>query len=795
MPEPQIASGELLNEEFDESAASRFLFGASIFLSAFLLFQVQLIMGKKLLPWFGGTAAVWAACMVFYQVLLLAGYAYAHAIAKRLTLRDQAKAHLGLLALSAMLLIALTLGWKSPIIPSAEWKPQPGSVAIFGIVKLLTVSIGLPFLVLSSTGPLLQSWFSALHGVDSEKRRSPYYLYALSNAGSLLGLITYPAIFEPNFLLRVQGFMWGYGYLFFVVCCSVCTWRVMHTSDAAISMEDAAKQEEREPTRWDRALWFLLPMAGSLLMLASTNLITQDVSPIPLLWVLPLSVYLLSFIFTFQNFRWYRRGLFHPLAFAIAAVACVALFRGTEMPIVNSVAVFLATLFVFCMLCHGEVARLKPAPKYLTAFYLSLSAGGAAGGMFVALLAPYVFKGYWEYQIALWFAAFIAFMALFYDRQSWFHRPQPWIAFAVLTGIAAVPRFVAMTGAVQWPQVTGPFYTAMLVVLALLTLWLLFSGGPEILRRPEFRWNQVAVGMTLGLLATVLVWTLRGPDGTVRYRVRNFYAALTVLGHHEDDPAAEYLELVHGRISHGSQYQLPGKRHIPTSYYTLSSGAGMSLIEHPRRRQGQPLRVGAIGLGAGTEAAYAKRGDYFRFYEINPAVIELARGKNDYFTYVRDAQGQVDIVKGDARLSLEAEAAHGDFQKFDVLLVDAFSGDSIPVHLLTAEAMELYLKHMRDEDSIIAFHISNLAVNLEPVVAGLAQRYNMNATMVGTTEQSETFLASDWIVMTRGKTLDSPAFKLAGMPMFKPDTRKHDIFVPAPYWTDEFSNLVSLLKK
>lgn len=809
MPEPQTDSGALPNEpgfperefsepEYDESATSRFLFGASIFLSAFLLFQVQLIMGKKLLPWFGGTAAVWAACMVFYQVLLLAGYAYAHVVAKKWDLRQQARVHFGLLALSALVVLLLTLFWKSPIIPSAEWKPEPGGVAILGIVKLLTVSIGLPFLVLSSTGPLLQSWFSAVHGRDSLSRRSPYYLYALSNAGSLLGLLSYPVLFEPYLYLRVQAYLWGYGFLFFVVCCAVCAWRVMQTTGAVAPEAELAPQAvvvEREPTRWDRALWILLPMAGSLLMLATTNLITQDISPIPLLWVLPLSVYLLSFILSFSKVSWFRRGLFHPLAFVAAVLAVVALFRSTAMPMVNSIAIFLFALFVFCMLCHGEVARLKPGPKHLTAFYLSLSVGGALGGMFVALLAPVLFKGYWEYQVALWLGAVISFIALFYDQESWFHRQQPWIAAAVITGTAAVPRLLAVTGAVEWPQqVTGMVYMGILIALALLTLWLLISGGPQFLNRPEFKWNQVAVGMTLGLLATVLVWTLKAPGGRAEYRSRNFYSSLSVLSYNQTEPAAHWVELVHGRISHGSQYQLPGKRRIATAYYTLSSGAGLALVEHPRRRRGESLRVGAIGLGAGTLAAYSKPGDYTRFYEINPEVIELARGKGGFFHYVSEARGQVEIVQGDARLSLEAELKRGEPQKFDVLLVDAFSGDSIPVHLLTTEAMEVYLKHMRDNDSMIAFHISNLAVNLEPVVAGLAQKYDMNATLVGVAEQSDTFLASDWVIMTKGNALETTAFKTSGVPMYKPDRKKRDIFIPAPYWTDEFSNLVALLK-
>ena len=358
---------------------SRSIFGIAIFTSAFLLFQVQLLLGKFLLPWFGGTSAIWATCLLFFQVLLLGGYIYAHQIASAFRPSIQGKAHLAFLAITSLWLVVAWYFWSSPVLPGPSWKPAPGAAPILGILELLFISVGLPFLLLSSTGPLLQSWYAHLD--LSERNRPPYFLYALSNAGSVLGLLSYPFLLEPTFRLKIQSWIWGGGFAVFALSCAICAWQ-MHrsTAEKADPVEEVWSHVdgplEALRRRW---LWFLLPMFGSVLLLATTNLLTQNVAPIPLLWVLPLCIYLLSFVFTFHG-PWYRRAIFHPLFAITAALAAISLFRGAEMRVTSQIVIFLSVLFAACMVCHGEVARIKPAARYLTSFYLLLSAGGAAGG-------------------------------------------------------------------------------------------------------------------------------------------------------------------------------------------------------------------------------------------------------------------------------------------------------------------------------------------------------------------------------------------------------------------------------
>ncbi|PYL48683.1 MAG: ferrichrome ABC transporter permease, partial [Verrucomicrobia bacterium] len=334
----------------------RSIFGIAIFTSAFLLFQVQLLLGKFLLPWFGGTSAIWATCLLFFQVLLLGGYIYAHQIASAFRPSSQGKAHLAFLGITALWLVVAWYFWSSPVLPGSSWKPAPGAAPILGIVELLFISIGLPFLLLSSTGPLLQSWYARLD--LSKQNKPPYFLYALSNAGSVLGLLSYPFFLEPTFRLKIQSWIWGGGFAVFAVSCAVCAWQVhrsraekAHPIEESLSPVDVTPEAPRR--RW---LWFFLPMSASVVLLATTNLLTQDVAPIPLLWVLPLCVSLLSFVLTFHG-PWYTRAIFHPLFAITVALAVISLFRGAEMRITSQVVIYLSVLFAACMVCHGELAR------------------------------------------------------------------------------------------------------------------------------------------------------------------------------------------------------------------------------------------------------------------------------------------------------------------------------------------------------------------------------------------------------------------------------------------------------
>ena len=795
---------ELEEEQQIEGSAlpfsSRFVFALATFFSAFLLFQVQLILAKFLLPWFGGSSAVWTTCMLVYQLLLLAGYAYSHLLAVGWNLRKQASFHLGLLALTGLWLFIMLFIWGSPLLPSAGWKVLARGNPLIGLLALLLLSIGLPFFLLSTTGPLLQSWYAKLQSPEGDRRTSPFFLYALSNTGSLLGLITYPIFFERAFSLHIQSIIWICAFAFFAICCASCARRAYQNPSSATSDIIIATSTEVAPrtsisAKFAPILWWLLAACGSLVMLATTNLLTQDVAPVPLLWVMPLSVYLLTFIIVFQNDRWYRREIFQPLLVIALIAARIALFRGTDMPVWSQVWVYLFALFAVCMVCHGELSRLRPEPRRLTSFYLILAVGGATGGVFVAIIAPQIFPAFWEYQIGLWVAAALLALVLFADRESWFYHPKPWLALALLLTFASVPKYLASKELVSITPAVNHAYTACLVLFALLTLWMGISRGPEWMQRREFRWNQVSVASGLFLLTVVLMWKA-GEDGKLLYRSRNFYGALRVQEQTGGPLGLKFIELLHGRIAHGLQLEStdPAERDTPTSYYNHSSGAGLALSNHTRRAVG-PLRVGAVGLGVGTLAAYSTPGDVFRFYEINPEVIRLAQGKGGFFTFLKDAKGKIEIVRGDARLSLESELQQlGDKgEKYDVILLDAFNGDSIPMHLLTTQAMELYLKHLRGPESLIAIHISNLAVNLEPIIAGLADHFGMKATLISTEEKNQAMLASDWVLLTHGDALNAPEIRAAGLPMLK--FRPGDIQLHAPIWTDDHSEVFSLLKK
>jgi hypothetical protein len=787
---PGVEPGQNGQASVEQSEDVRhFLFGTTVLISAFLLFQVQLIAGKFLLPWFGGVSAVWAACMLFYQVLLLAGYAYAHWLAVRKPLRMQIKIHLALLAVAAILLIALAVAWGSPIFPGNAWKPGPADDPILGILKLITVCIGLPFFVLSSTTPLLQHWLSKVASGTGEPAEPPYWMFALSNFGSMLGLLSYPVVVEPFVHLRVQTWFWGVGFLFFVMSCALCAWKAGDQSDAVSAPED---RQEEEPVPWGRSiLWFALAFWGSSFLLSSTNLITEDVAPVPLLWVLPLAIYLITFMLAFSRGWVYQRVVFQPLFVLMAIATVIALYRSTDMPVISQLMVLLGTLFAGCMVCHGELAKLKPGAHGSTRYYLTISAGGAAGGIFVGIIAPLAFTGIWEYHITLFAIAAMVALVLMLDRDSWFYQPQSWLAPAMVTVIGAIPLYLGKVGLTTIPDKFRRGYIAGLILLALITLWLLLTGGPRFLRRKEFRWNETSVAFGLLLLGVALMWHLHSDEGKNEYQTRNFYGALSVAVVREND-APPYRQLAHGRILHGLQYLDPLRQMIPTTYYFSGSGVGLAITSHPQRAKGQ-MRVGAIGLGAGTLAAYARQGDYFRFYDINPAVIELARGKGGYFKFLKEAQGKVDVVQGDARLSLEAEAERGELGKYDVIVVDAFNGDSIPIHLLTKEAMQLYQKHLRGPDSIIAVHISNLSVNLEPVTAGLAQELDLNATLIIAEDPSE-HIRSDWVLMSKGDAmLQNSYIRGAGFPMVK--LKSFDERGAAPVWTDDYSNVISLLKR
>jgi hypothetical protein len=750
------------------------LYGFAIFCGAFLLFQVQLILGKYALPWFGGAPAVWTTCMLFFQLLLLGGYFYSHAVS-RLSLRRQSIVHVSLLGISVGLMALGCFFWKTPLLPGPSWRPSPGDSPVLGILSLLTVAVGVPYLCLSTTGPLLQNWFARAHAAES-----PYRLYALSNAGSLLGLITYPFVFEPNLRLHTQAWLWAAGYIAFSAACIVCARKIRLATEHAPAVF-GQQEDVAPPTRFNQALWFLLPACASVMLLATTNLLCQEVAVVPFLWVLPLSLYLLSFIVCFDNPKWYRRGLFQILMAMGLPVAILALLGEVNASVSRQVLMLSLILFGCCMVCHGELVRLRPQPALLTRFYLLVSAGGAAGGIFVVVLAPQIFTGFWEFHFGLIACVVVVILALIRDRESWWHRPQPYLGMTILLGLALVPDFISryVTLAVVPEMMYRAHYYPILTALALVTAVVFFTTRNKISRPNSFNFAQVAtVAVLAALCAGFYVCVQYDRNREIR-RDRNFYSALQI----QKGPELNSLELRHGQISHGFQSRLRPSE--PTLYYARTSGIGR-LLGADSCPPACARHIGIIGLGAGTLAAYGRPGDTIRFYELNPQVIAYSEGTDPYFTFLRDSSANIETVLGDARLSLEREFAEKGSQNFDVLVIDAFSSDAIPAHLLTSEAMDVYLKHLRGPNSVLAFHISNKVLDLRYVLAALAAQKQLAAVRINKRDSDDSAERSDWVMLARNsQALQLSAFEDHIAPMPKPDNRM--------LWTDDYSNLFRVL--
>ncbi len=760
------------------------LFGFTIFLSAFLLFQVQLLMGKFLLPWFGGAPAVWTTCLLAYQVLLLAGYTYAHVAARRGP--APGKLHGVLLATSVLLLLVLAFRWPSPITPGPNLRPEDDLQPVLSLLKILILSIGLPFFLLSTTGPLVQHWFSRARAGES-----PYRLYAVSNLGSLLGLLSYPLLVEPFVTLRWQGRLWTLGYVLFSLSCAACAW-IAEKAPPIPSSPAPEEGAESEPpatavTLGERLVWFSLAACASVLLIGSTNLITQDVASVPLLWVLPLALYLLTFILAFESSRWYRRAIVHPLFAVVAVLTVIALVRQLFLDPKVQIAIYSACLFTSCLVCHGELARRKPAAGQLTTFYLMVAAGGAGGGVFAALVAPVIFPAYWEFQVALWMTAFLLTVALFRDRSSWLYEHPHWLPFAIVLAVASLPETMTLARLSGMDPPMVYWYRGGLAALALVTLVVgIRFPRPRVVR---FSWLQLCVVSLVLLLGYALILQVRIRAGNLVARSRNFYGVLTVWENYQGSPVQHNYQLMHGLTVHGIQLREPAYQQKATGYYYVDSGVARLVMFRPHRYvQSRPasLRAGFVGLGVGTLAVYGLPGDSFRFYEINPAVIDYASGPNALFTYVGASKAKVEIVPGDGRLSLEREAARGQLQQFDVLAVDAFTSDAIPVHLLTAEAFDLYLQHLAP-DGILAVHVSNKTLDLEPVVAQLAGHFGLDSVHVSGKARLPIVLDSDWVLLSRNRSvLHIPEV----LPVSRPLRRDRNTGL----WTDEYSNLLSVVR-
>jgi len=667
----------------------------TVFLGALLLFAVEPMIAKMILPWFGGTAEVWTACLLFFQSALLAGYLYAHLLIRWFTPAWQRRIHVTLVAISLVVL---------PVVPSASWKPTGAEDPLFLILGLLTATIGPTYVLLAATSPLMQSWLA--QGNTGGPARSPYRMFALSNFGSLLALLSYPVVIEPILATGTQARLWSFIYLGFVVVCAGTAWLTRVDSPSSV----VARRTPSAPAVGfvDRVLWFSLAACASTLLLAVTNHMSQNVAAIPLFWVVPLGLYLLSFILCFESARWYRPTLFYILFAELAA----GMLYGASGNYANStlfvlVPLYSVGLFVGCMVCHGELAALRPQVDGLTGFYLIVALGGAAGGIFVGAVAPAIFPGLYELPLALCTTALLVVFVAWRRSRSASRSGQPIVVGALAACLIAV------------------LYTGYSVH--------------------------------------------RDASGTVLL-ARNFYGALQVVDRPATAEKAEVLRFMHGTIAHGEQFVDPARAMEPTTYYSKNSGVGLAVDDISR---GAPVNIGFIGLGVGTLAAYGRSGDTYRFYEINPLVYDIAKGR---FSFLQKSRAHTSVTLGDGRLRLESEAP----QDFDMLVADAFSGDAVPVHLLTKEAFALYWRHLKPH-GVLAINVSNQYLNLAPVVAKIAALNGKTARLM--TNQADpvadSFMA-EWVLVADAAFFARPAFAAA-----------QPIAIPANLapWSDDYSNL------
>ena len=715
-------------------------YAATVFLSAFLLFQVQPLVSKFILPWFGGSPAVWTAAMLFFQMVLFAGYLYAHLTSSYLKPRGQFIGH--------CLLLALALGavLVTRITPLDSMRPtgEAGESPLLQVLLLLGATVGIPYFCLSATGPLLQKWFS-----DAFEGASPYRLFALSNLGSLLALLSYPLFFEVYWGNRTLALIWSGGFVVFAVVCAVSaawTYRARCKADLQVQhhLAETTHAMQDAPTWLERASWVALPTLASAMFLATTNEVCQNIATVPLLWIVPLSLYLVSFIIAFDHPRWYSRKIYTAAAvivlFLVAGYGEVFDFVSEELnhllsrPVDNEIdlaamwwlesLVYFLGLFLVVVICHGELALRKPSPRYLTSYYLTMSLGGAIGGLVINLCAPQVFSTFFEFPLGLLASLIVAVLLGLFASQNMAWR----VSFAVV-------GLVAIVCTVNWRIVDA-------------------------------------------------IVPSQSKTKKVLHEARNFYGTVRVqlrsIG-----KADEEITFYSGHIQHGKQLTNPQLRGTPLTYYGEGSGCAVAL--NYLRDKSPKCHIGIVGLGIGTLATYAREGDTIRFYEINPQVLEIARN-TEWFHFLSDCRAKQEIVLGDARLQLERELRSAGSHQFDFLCIDAFSGDAIPAHLITNEAFALYKEHLHPQ-GILAIHITNTYLDLYPVVKKLAEHHGFKYTRIARAGNDDLLYSNDYLLLTHNAAfLAATPPEIADLPRFK--SREQEVSL----WTDEYNNLMQLLR-
>jgi len=722
----------------------------TLFVSAFLVFLVQPMLGKMILPLYGGTPAVWNTCLCFFQGTLLLGYLYAHYSIRWLGGRRQALLHIPL-----MIMVFLVL----PFFFSPDVPPAPEMNPVLVLLVDLAVVVGLPFFVVASSSPLLQRWFSQTSHPDGA---DPYFLYAASNAGSILALLAYPFLAEPLWTLWQQAYLWTGGYAVLVLLTALCAlllWRypINAGPQNLAALSPPAETDGPTPAARERLIWWFTAFVPSSLMLGVTAHITTNVAAVPLLWVLPLVLYLLTFVLVFARRRLFPAELIGrvvPLAALVIGVFIFMRIRGTDWLMIP---LHLLLFFILALLCHAELARRRPAARYLTDFYLWMSLGGVSGGIFNAVIAPLLFPRLLEYPLA------IVLACLLLPNLSAANRPRArrldWLAPLGLAALTAA--LFAVIHLLDWRGESSGF--ALLFAPLALLGWLA--------RRRPLRF-----GLSLAVVLAAVGYFVEISEGQVLYASRNFFGLKRIV----QDEAAGIRRLAHGTTLHGAEYMDPAARRIPLAYYHPSGPVGDVFRSLTAENFHPP--VGAVGLGVGSVAAYMAPDQAVVFYEIDPEVIRIARDTR-YFHFLADCRGQVAVIQGDGRLALAGAPDH----HYGLLVMDAFSSDAIPVHLLTREALRQYRRKMRP-DGLLAFHVSNRYVDLARLLANLAaeegllclSRIDTDSTPAGKEE-------SHWVVLGRASAVTRRLRQEMFWRELPPQPR-------VPVWTDHYSNILSIIK-
>lgn len=704
-------------------------FSISIFMGAFLLFQVQPVISKYILPWFGGASAVWITAMLFFQTLLLLGYFYVFLISL-FPLKKQTIIHSIILILASLAVFYALNNSQIPILPGMNSRLNENYPPVIQVLWILLLGTGITYFILSTTSILLQKWFGTTH-----QGKSPYFFYSLSNVASLLALISYPFLVEPIIQLKTQGLIWSIGFIIYSFFLLICCIQIFYSASKSRSNLKLNSSEENKAGKNNinniinidtkrKLLWILLPALSSLMLLSTTNLMTQSITPVPFLWILPLSIYLISFIISFGSSKWYLRNLFAYTSLILGVFSLVFTF-GNMPSFTIGITIYSLMLFSVCMICHGELYNLRPKSSHLDLYYLYSAFGSVLSGLLVGIIAPLFFKGIWEIYIGFYLTFLLTVWVFLHYKNSFIYRRSR----------------------------------------------LFFISDKEI-----FIFASIAYPLTI-ILTSAALNLLSGNNLLTLKTWRNFYGVLSV----KQNTRSNTNVLIYGNIIHGSQF-LDSNRYKPTTYYGDRSGIGLTFLNAPQLHR--KINMAVIGLGAGTLAAFGKKGDTITFFEINPLVRDIAYNN---FTYLKDSQASINVVMGDGRLSLEKEIAQNK-PKYDIIVIDAFSDDSIPLHLLTKEAFAVYLERLNRGKGIIAFNISNKFIDLKPILMQQVSLYGLEYASFFGGHSDKFNTISEWSLLTDDRQLfKNPALAKA-MEKNSQTTKRINL------WTDNYSNLFQILK-